>query len=241
MNTNSNFFRYCALAVLLLLAACVNTGQQVVYPGPEAEVIAEPEPEVLSYEIPERYIRARILADMLYEARVAYEDNRLMSPTGNNAYDRYREVLDFDPENVVALQGIEEIGLRYGELATVALNEGQYDNSASLLARGERLIPGSQELARVRQQLVAARSKKQDTFSLDPAGLRSQSATMQQQLAEIAQLIRSQEATFQINARTDEEGRWIYMVMREAVEGYRLRGNIGISGTPVILVSPPPG
>ena len=58
-------------------------------------------------------------------------------------------------------------------------------------------------------------------------------------LAEIAQFIQRNEATFLINAPSDEEGRWIYKVMREAVGGYRLRGNIDISAIPNILVTLP--
>ncbi len=38
-------------------------------------------------------------------------------------------------------------------------------------------------------------------------------------LGEIGQHIRNLEATFLINARTDEEGRWIYKIMRKLWEG----------------------
>jgi hypothetical protein len=51
--------------------------------------------------------------------------------------------------------------------------------------------------------------------------------------------LQASEATFLIRARTDEEGRWIYKTMRDAVGGYRLRGNIDVSGTPAIVVSTP--
>jgi signal recognition particle GTPase len=93
------------------------------------------------------------------------------------------------------------------------------------------------ELAAARERLDVARQNKIEVFTLDPAGLSSQNVEMLSKLAEVAQHIQQIEATFLINARSDEEGRWIYKVMREAVGGYRLRGNIGIAGTASILVT----
>lgn len=239
MKTTTASFRPALWLLSLVLVACQNPDQgRVVYSGPQ------PEPQVSVPAVdPElqRLQRARIIADMLYAARLAQEDNRLMTPPGNNAYDGYREVLEIDPENAVARQGITDIALRYIELADVAMNQAQYDNAASLLARGERVRPGLPEIAEARQRLAVARENKVETFELDPRGLSSQNAETQQQLAQIANYIREQGATFLINARSDAEGRWMYQVMREAVDGYRLRGNIAIAGTPTILVSPPPG
>jgi tetratricopeptide (TPR) repeat protein len=225
------------LATLLLAACTSNERGQTTYRGtPPPEVTPPP---VVESAPPQRIIRARILADILYEAQVAFEDNRLMSPAGNNAYDRYREVLDIDPDNAVARQGVIDIVLRYIQLADVAMGQGQYDNAASLLARGASILPERPELDAAHARLAAARENQVETFALDPEGLRAQSLEMMSTLSEIAQHIRTREAVFLINARTDDEGRWIYKVMREAVGGYRLRGNIDIAGTPNIVVTVP--
>lgn len=224
------------LLLALLLGGCQSSERRTVYRSPEPELAPAPAPAPVTSEA---IRRARILADMLYEARLAYEDNRLMSPAGNNAYDRFREVLSIEPGNAVAQQGIVDIVLRYIELADVEINQGEYDNAASLLARGAGILPERPELADARARLAAARVNKIESHALDTEGLSSQSLEMMTRLAEIAQDIRDREATFLINARTDDEGRWIYKVMREAVGGYRLRGNIGISGTPAILVTVP--
>lgn len=229
----------CLAAILLLLAACQGTGSnEVVYSGAPVDVAPAPQPVPAG---PDPFVRARILADILYDAKLAFDDNRLMTPAGNNAYDRYLEVLELDPGNAVALDGIQEIALRYIDLADIASSQGQYDNAASLLARGERVAPGRPELADARARLETARQTKVESFPLDPVELSSQSLQILNALAEIAQHIRREEATFIINARTDAEGRWIYKVMREAVGGYRLRGNIVIAGTPRILVTDQPG
>lgn len=221
-----------------LLSGCATQPVPMVYqPAPVIEEPPPPAPPVTDYE----FQRARLLGDILYDAKLAYADNRLMTPAGRSAYDGYIQVLQLDPGNAVALEGIQEIVLRYIELADVAMSQGQYDSAASLLARGASLNPDRAELAAARQRLAVARETKLESFPLDPRGLNSQTPEMLSKLAEIAEYIRQQEATFQILARNDDEGRWIYQVMREAVGGYRLRGNIGIAGTPAILVTPRPG
>ena len=218
-----------------MLVSCASTeSETIVYSGSEAEEQAVPAEESLSSNDP--FVRQRILADMLYEARVAYEDNRLMSPAGNNAYAGFRAVLDFEPDNDVALQGMRDIVQRYVELAHAAIKIGQYENAESYLERGASLGVNSGVVRDAQRQLEQAREIKMSIFPLDSDGLAEQRLETMVKLGEIGQYIRDIEATFLINARTDEEGRWIYKIMREAVGGYRLRGNIGVANEPSIQV-----
>lgn len=228
-----------ATAVLLWLAGCATQERKAVYSGAPAPVVeAAPEPVD---DNAAAFARTMMLADILYAARTAYENNRLMSPAGDNAYDRFIEVLQLDPGNEVAMQGIRDIVQRYIDLADGATALGKFSDAAGLLGRAASLDPEHVALAAARVRLVAAQRNKIDTYALDPEGLRSQSLEMMTRLGDIAQQIMRNEATFLINARNDDEGRWIYKVMREAVGGYRLRGNIDISGTPTILVAVPAG
>jgi hypothetical protein len=224
------------VAIAFTVGACQAPKRQTVYiPEPPPEE-PEPTPTPISSE---EIIRARMLADMLYEARIAFDNNQLTTPAGRAAYDRYRDVLNIDPENAVARQGIVDIVLRYIELADIQIGQGEYDNAASMLQRGANLLPDRPELVDARSRLARARQSNIERHLLDPGGLRNQSLEVMNQLAAIAESIREREATFQINARDDDEGRWIYKIMREAVGGYRLRGNIGISGTPAVLITAP--
>ena len=229
--------RWFYLGVVLLLTSCTTPEEPVIYiPEPAPVVEPEPVPVMLSDE---ELRRARLLADILYAAKQAFADNRLQLPANNNAYNRYQEVLELDPGNPVALAGIQEIAVRYVALADAAIAVGQYDNAEALLIRAMRINSELPELAAARERLDIARQNKMEVYALDPAGLNSKSAEMLSKLADIAQHIQQLETTFLINARNDEEGRWIYKVMRESVGGYRLRGNIGISGTANILVNLP--
>lgn len=234
------FTRSCCTVLPVLLASCAVQEQQTVYSGnPLPAPVEAPPPQddgsAAAFE------RTMLLADILYAARVAFADNRLMTPAHDNAYDRYMQVLGMDPGNEVARQGVRDIALRYIELADTAMLQGKHADAATLLRRAESLDPDRPELAPARERLRIAQRDKVDHFPLDPDGLRNQSLDMLNRLAEIADHIRRSDAIFLINARSDEEGRWIYKVMRESVGGERLRGNIDISGTPNIIVTIPAG
>lgn len=236
----STRLRIVSLTCLLLLGSCADTGNNDVVYTPEDEDTDEPaEPLPDTPDEPDPFVRQRILADMLYEARMAYEDNRLMTPTGNNAYDGFRTVLDFDPNNEIALEGIHDIVLRYVQLADAAIQVHQYDNAENLLNRAARIDSNEPAVIAARQELEEARQIKMDIFSLDTAALAERNLKIMAELGEIGQYILDKEATFLINARTDEEGRWIYQTMRDAVGGYRLRGNIALDSIPSIQVVVP--
>lgn len=223
---------------LLALVSCAGTSDDtaVFTPADEESVSPAEHPEETTVTGGDPFVRQRILADMLYAARLDFEDNRLMSPAGSNAYDGFRAVLDFDPENAVALQGIRDIVLRYVQLADAAIQVRQYDNAEDLLNRAARIDRNETAIADARQRLDQERQIKMDTFTLDANALVERNLEIMAELGEIGQYIRDREATFMINARTDEEGRWIYQTMRNAVGGYRLRGNIAMDSEPSIQV-----
>ena len=52
---------------------------------------------------------------------------------------------------------------------------------------------------------------------------------MVSQLGHIAEQARDRQAFFLITAPNDNVARWMYLQMRNAVEGYRLRGNIELA------------
>ncbi|MDT8399406.1 MAG: hypothetical protein RQ899_12390 [Pseudomonadales bacterium] len=232
-----------ALLTLLVLSACTQSDAgRITYRGKglpkQAEAVSSEPPAASS--TPDDIIRARIIADILYEARLAYEDNRLTQPSGDNAYDRYREVLDYDPGNAVALEGIRELVRRYILLADNAMAIGQFDSAGEMLTRAAEIDGISGELEAARRRLTEARQAKLDFYALDPEGLRARSLEIMVRLGEIGRVVQNKKATFLITARTDDEGRWIYKVMREAVGGYRLRGNIALGSQPGIQINASP-
>lgn len=190
---------------------------------------SRPSPEV---------IRTMVIADILYEASKALEDNRLMVGRGN-AYDLFNEVLDIAPDNEVAQTGISEIVERYIELARNAIRVGQFDQAATYLDRAAMIEPQHAALEQTRQSLQTARDQQGEFFALDEQQLRNRSLELMVELGEIGQYLKENELMFLITARTDEEARWIYRVMRESVGGSRLRGNVALGDQPGIRVQRP--
>lgn len=211
-------------------------------PAPEPLIVApvEPPPPQPASVPSAAVVRTMIIADLLYEARKALEDNRLTQGQ-DNAFDLFNEVLSFAPDNEVAQQGINDIALRYVSLANNATAIGQYAEAEALLGRAAAINDQSSALQAARARLQEARNTRRETFALDPDELSEQSLTLMARLGEIGQYIQAEEATFLITARSDEEGRWIYQVMRNAVGGQRLRGNIALGSPPQIQLTLPKG
>lgn len=233
--------RYLIVGCALLLQACATTNLNL----PAEENTSDLEQESLVIEqnrtgrVSDPILRARILADMLFEASMAFDDNRLMLPAGDNAYDRYLEVLSFAPDNQIALQGLVDIVDRYVVMANQAIQIGQFDNAEDYLARAQSIKPDKQNIIETRIVLARESSVSRDYFALDPEELAAQSLAIMSQLGTIGELVRNYDATFLITARSDAEARWIYQVMREAVGGFRLRGNITLGLQPTIQVNIP--
>jgi hypothetical protein len=124
-------------------------------------------------------------------------------------------------------------------MANQAIQIGQFDDAEDYLVRAEIINPGKQDIIEARRVLALESRVTRDYFALDPEELAAQSLIMMSQLGTIGELVRNYDATFLITARSDSEARWIYQVMREAVGGYRLRGNITLGSQPTIQVNIP--
>ena len=77
----------------------------------------------------------RLIADTLFEGLQALDQDKLLSPVDDNAYSRFQRVLAVDPVNKIALEGIEQILLRYVELSEEASRRGQFSDAESFLEK----------------------------------------------------------------------------------------------------------
>ena len=90
---------------------------------------------------------------LLRAARDDINANRLTSPAGRNAFERFSKVLRMDPENAGAKAGLEAVVERYIGLAKRAYRRGDAARVATYLARAERVLPGFPRTAEVRAEL----------------------------------------------------------------------------------------
>ncbi|TNF36022.1 MAG: hypothetical protein EP312_02325 [Gammaproteobacteria bacterium] len=218
------------LGFALLLAACAS--QPVPAPVPEASA------------------QQRWIAQVLTEAEVAFMENRLMVPVTDNAVDRYQQVLDIDPANEHALLGMKKVGRRYLSLAMEAANGGDLVAAQRYVDRAKTVDPGYEAIAHMEDYLALLeteqrRDRAKQTRSkntrpnerwLDASAVSARSAGMVAELHDLARQIQAWDTRFEIIARSDAEGRWIYQTMRDAVSGYRLRANLSIGREPRVLL-----
>lgn len=191
--------------------------------------------------------RERRVERWLEAADRALDEDQLMTPLGDNAYDRYRAVLLVEPNNVRARSGLQAITLRYLELARSALQKGRFGQAQTMLERAAEVDPESPLVARVRQSLQEARQQQREApplegedkvYELNPYHLSQRAPELVEELHRVARQVKEDEEFVLIISRTDEEGRWIYQQMRDAVPGYLLRGNIHLDSRPRLELKP---
>ena len=218
---------------------CVMLGCESQKPiFPEIPPISDIEPEVLDIRpLSEQAIVfptqqseiERVIADVLFEGLQALEDDRLLTPLEDNAYSRFQRVLALDNENQIAKEGVEKILLRYVALSQQASRRGLFDNAEELLGRAKFIDEDHPALAQALSLLKEERESGDLIFNLDSNELLDRSEAMVSQLGDIAEQARDRQAFFLITAPNDNLARWMYLQMRNAVEGYRLRGNIELA------------
>ena len=95
-------------------------------------------------------------AVLLRECAAHLQANRLTSGRGGNAADCYSRVLEREPGNAEAREGLERIADRYADLAAAAVRRSDVKAARSSLDKLERLNRGDPRLAELREQLAAA-------------------------------------------------------------------------------------
>lgn len=172
---------------------------------------------------------ALTLPDLLYAGLQALDADRLLTPEESSAYDYFTRALASDSDNKIAREGLDAIVSRYLALAREAIGNGSFESAELMLARAQRVNPAEAEIVRVRGELARERESGDLFFQLDGAEVGAESDAAKAELAKIARQARDCQAFFLITAPNDALGRWMFMAMREAVTGYRLRGNIELS------------
>lgn len=186
--------------------------------------------QIREQEALERQNRTRQVRYLLASAELALQRDRLMVPKSDNAFDWYQQVLAIDEANTDAHQGMQRITARYMALARESFERG-------LVEQGERMLWGAAQVSATPGQLQLLRDEYRGRLASRPPALELKALTargekIQRTLAQLAIRARDKNLRLLIVARNDAEGRWIYRTMREAVAGYRLRGNIEIGTVP---------
>ena len=170
-----------------------------------------------------------MIPDILYAALQALSEDRLLTPVDDNAHGRFKRVLAMDSKNELALKGLQDIVVRYLQLAGESMNRGIFDEAETLLGRARFVDSSHPGIASAAEALRLEMNSNDLFFKLDYPSYSARSELAQNELADIARQTREHEAFFLITAPNDDLARWMVSMMREAVSGYRLRGNIELS------------
>jgi TonB family protein len=97
--------------------------------------------------------RQLAIQNNLTAALGAFDDGRLITPEGQNAFFYYSEILKSDPQNTAALEGLERIGEHYIEQAENLMVAGDLDGAAQALAAVRLVQPEHKRLRFLDTQL----------------------------------------------------------------------------------------
>ncbi len=128
-------------------------------PAEPAAAVEESEPAVVAGtpEAPKpRRITARDrlkIIGLIGNAKRALEENRLMSPAGDNAYDRYVQVLQIDPSDQRAVEGLRQVASRYVSMADRAVDKGDLEQARTFVERARRADASYAGIAAIESRL----------------------------------------------------------------------------------------
>jgi hypothetical protein len=189
----------------------------------------------------------QVIRMLLLNGEYTLSRDQLLTPANDNAYDFFRAVLKLDPNNQRAKGGLQGIVMRYVDLARQAAARGNYSQATTMLNNARIVDPDNllikEVSAGLTEQIKSAPPVEPyrggaNEFLLEASLLGKDDPKILARLSEIAHKLKATDSLAMIIARSDVEGRWIYQKMREAVPGYRVRGDIKLGGPPRVQLVP---
>lgn len=103
---------------------------------------------------------------LLVEARRLRAENFFIQPPGANAAELYQRVLTTDPDNMIALQGLNEVAAQVFTSARALLEAEKLDQAETLLGQGYAAGLPSQPITELRQLIENQRARNLRVLSL---------------------------------------------------------------------------
>ena len=117
---------------------------------------------------------------LLADARQQMDNRRLTAPANANALSSYRRVLELQPNNPVALDGIQRIAAYYRGAAEQSLRRGQTDESLGYIRRGLSATPDDSTLIELRKAAQQAKQRAREEQRAQMEELQRQQIEQQQ-------------------------------------------------------------
>ncbi|HRD64678.1 MAG TPA: hypothetical protein PKY50_00835 [Candidatus Competibacter sp.] len=101
------------------------------------------------------------IEQLLTDAQQQMESKRLTSPASGNALRSYQRVLELEPNNTAATDGIQRISAYYQNIAQQSLSRGRTDESLAYINRGLRAAPNNAALLSLRKEARLAKQREE--------------------------------------------------------------------------------
>jgi protein TonB len=143
------------VAVTLAISGCAGTDDSV----PIANVAAEQSPtaKALAKEKHDTETRRRIERDMLKRANIAYQNDRVAAPAGDNALEYALRARAINAGSVGADEMLTDITPIVATQVQVLIEGGDHAEADRMIALLEEANPGSLTTLNLRRRLVGAR------------------------------------------------------------------------------------
>jgi len=191
---------FSASVLLLCVSACQPAQSvrivQVSEPAAPQAIVPEVDEAALTttFELELRY--QRIIADLLYEGVKALNANRLITPPDISAHAYFSRVLAIEPENAMALKGLQDIVAKYLQLADQAGRQGQFDSARTYLRRAEDVDRTHPGIADAWVRLESEMNSSDVVHSINARELANKSATLMEELGRLAFRLATQAPSF---------------------------------------------
>ena len=148
------------------------------------------------------------VARLLAAAEADLKARRLTSPAGNNAWDRYQQVLVIDPANSEAVDGTEQVIGSYMELFGTAVEQEDFDQANSYLERIREFHPDSPSLLTGKKQLEDAKQARAERLAEQERQRQTEEAARQAELERqrIAEAIEENWTAFEAAIQAEDLG-----------------------------------
>lgn len=111
------------------------------------------------------------------------DNRRLTAPASGNALRSYQRVLELEPNNPSAIEGIQRIATYYQDIAKQSLLQGRTDESLAYINRGLRAMPKNETLLNLRKEARLAKQREEEQRQALLAEKRRQEAEQMQELS----------------------------------------------------------
>ena len=137
---------------------------------------------------------------LLAAAEADLKTRRLTSPAGNNAWEKYQQVLSLLPAHPEAMAGMERVIESYMELFGTAVEQEDFDKATGYLAKIRELHPDFPVLEEGEQRLETAKQARADRLAEQERQRQAEEAEQQTELERqrIAKAIEGNWATFEV-------------------------------------------